>query len=395
MTNRRDFVKSLIVGGTGALVIPQLVSARSPFPWTNPILLTEASAEDPWSEVARILARIKPPVFPNRDFKITDHGAVADGFSDSTAAIRKAIEACHAAGGGRVIVSPGVFMTGAIHLKSNVNLYLAEGATLKFATDPAMYLPVVFTRFEGTECLNFSPFIYAFEQENIAITGSGVLDGSASNENWWKWARRPADSTDPSARPDIRKLLDFGERGVPVAQRVFGQDHMLRPNFIQPYRCRNVLIEGISIRNSPMWEIHPVLCTNVTVRGVKISSHGPNNDGCDPESSHDVLIEDCVFDTGDDCIAIKSGRNSDGRRLHAPSENIIIRNCTMKDGHGGVVIGSECSGDIRNVFAQDCRMDSPNLERVLRFKTNAIRGGVIENVYMRNVEAGQVAGAAI
>src|SRR5713101_4518833 len=355
MTNRRDFVKSLIVGGTGALVIPQLVSARSPFPWTNPILLTEASAEDPWSEAARILARIKPPVFPNRDFKITEHGAVADGSSDSTAAIRKAIEACHAAGGGRVIVSPGVFMTGAIHLKSNVNLYLAEGATLKFATDPAMYLPVVFTRFEGTECLNFSPFIYAFEQGNIAIT----------------------------------------ERGVPVAQRIFGKDHRLRPNFIQPYRCRNVLIESITIRNSPMWEIHPVLSSNVTVRGVKISSHGPNNDGCNPESSRDVLIEDCVFDTGDDCIAIKSGRDNDGRRVAKASENIVIRNCTMKDGHGGVVFGSEVSGNIRNVFVENCHMDSPNLDRAFRFKSNARRGGIVENIFARNVEIGHVAEAVL
>jgi len=395
MTHRRDFVKSLILGGTGALVMPRLVSARSPFPWIDPILLTAASAEDPWSEATKILARIKPPVFPNRDFKIVDHGAVADGSSDSTAAIRKAIEACHAAGGGRVIVSPGVFMTGAIHLKSNVNLYLAEGATLKFATDPAMYLPVVFTRFEGTECLNFSPFIYAFEQENIAITGSGVLDGSASNENWWKWARRAADNVGPPARPDIRRLLDFGERGVPVAQRIFGQDHMLRPNFIQHYPCRNVLVEGITIRNSPMWEIHPVLCTNVTVRGVKVSSHGPNNDGCDPESSRDVLIEDCVFDTGDDCIAIKSGRDNDGRRVAAASENIVIRNCTMKDGHGGVVFGSEISGNVRNVFVENCHMDSPNLDRAFRFKSNARRGGIVENIFVRNVEIGHVAEAVL
>jgi polygalacturonase len=395
ITNRRDFVKSLIAGSTGALVIPRLLSDRSPYPWTNPILLTATSADDPWSEATRILARIKPPVFPNRDFKIIDHGAVADGTSDSSAAIRKAIEACHAAGGGRVIVSPGVFMTGAIHLKSNVNLFLAEGATLKFATDPAKYLPVVFTRFEGTECLNFSPFIYAFEQENIAITGSGVLDGSASNENWWKWARRAAENADPPARPDIRKLLDFGERGVPVAQRTFGQDHMLRPNFIQPYRCRNVLVEGITIRNSPMWEIHPVLSTNVTVRGVKVSSHGPNNDGCNPESSRDVLIEDCMFDTGDDCIAIKSGRDNDGRRVATASENIVIRNCTMKDGHGGVVFGSEVSGNVRNVFVENCHMDSPNLDRAFRFKSNARRGGIVENIFVRNIEIGRVAEAVL
>ena len=189
--------------------------------------------------------------------------------------------------------------------------------------------------------------------------------------------------------------MDLAERGVPVEQRKMGEGSYLRPMFVEPYRCTNVLIEGVTITNSPMYELHPVLCRNVTVRGVTVVSHGPNNDGCDPESSADVLIDRCTFDTGDDCIAIKSGRNADGRRLHTPSENIIVQGCTMKDGHGGVTLGSECSGGIRNVYAQDCRMDSPNLDRVLRVKTNAIRGGVIENVYMRNVEAGQVAGAAI
>ena len=342
-----------------------------------------------WQSVPAILARIKPPKFPARDFNITAYGAVADGQSDSTEAIRRSIEACHNAGGGRVVVPAGIFSTGAIQLKSKVNLYFSEGATLKFSTDTEKYLPAVYTRFEGTECMNYSPFIYAFEQENIAITGSGTLDGSASDANWWAWARRRGSDEAP-ARSSVRKLLDYGERGVPVKDRVFGKGEYLRPNFIQPYRSRNILIEGIHIINSPMWEIHPVLSTNITVRGVKIDSHGPNNDGCDPESSRDVLIEDCIFDTGDDCIAIKSGRDNDGRRVNVPSENIIVRNSTMKDGHGGVVMGSECSGGIRNVFIENCHMDSPNLERALRFKSNARRGGFAENVFMRNVDVGQV-----
>ena len=393
MTNRRDFVKSLIAGSTGVLVMPRSRSAQSSIIATETTLRGDQSANDQWSEIPKILARIKPPVFPQRDFRVTDYGA--GDANDSTEAIRKAIEACHAAGGGRVIVPPGLFLTGAINLKSNVNLYLSEGATLKFSTDPAKYLPVVFTRFEGTECMNFSPFIYAFEQENIAITGTGLLDGSASNENWWRWARRAADDADSPARPDIRRLLDFGQRGTPVAERIFGQDHRLRPNFIQPYRCRNVLVEGITIRNSPMWEIHPVLSSNVTVRGVKISSHGPNNDGCNPESSRDVLIEECMFDTGDDCIAIKSGRDNDGRRVATASENIVIRNCTMKDGHGGVVFGSEVSGNVRNVFVENCHMDSPNLDRAFRFKSNAQRGGIVENIFIRYVEIGRVAEAVL
>jgi polygalacturonase len=154
-------------------------------------------------------------------------------------------------------------------------------------------------------------------------------------------------------------------------------------------------VEGVTIINSPMWEIHPVLSTNVTVRDVQIRSHGPNNDGCNPESSRDVLIERCTFDTGDDCIALKSGRNDDGRRLHAPVENVVIRDCTMKDGHGGVVIGSEISGGARWIFAERCRMDSPRLDRVLRFKTNSVRGGTIEHIYMRDITVGQVAEAIV
>ncbi len=156
-----------------------------------------------------------------------------------------------------------------------------------------------------------------------------------------------------------------------------------------------MLIEGVTIVNSPMWKIRPLLCRNVTVRGVNVISHGPNNDGCDPESCTDVLIEDCLFDTGGDCIAIKSGRNRDGRRVARPAENIIVRACEMKDGHGGLTIGSEISGGCRNVFMENCRMDSPNLDRVLRPKTNSVRGGFIENVYLRNVTVGQVADAVI
>ena len=183
----------------------------------------------------------------------------------------------------------------------------------------------------------------------------------------------------------------MAEKGVAVSERIFGEGHYLRPQFIQPYRCQNVLIDGVSIVNSPMWEIHPVLCTNVTVRNVKISSHGPNNDGCDPESCTDVLIENCIFDTGDDCIAIKSGRNADGRRLNAPTKNVIVRGCQMKDGHGGITIGSEISGGVSWVFGENCKMDSPNLDHALRVKNNAMRGGLLENFHFRNLEVGQVA----
>ncbi len=357
-----------------------------------------AQAASGWDAVPVILARIRPPSFPNRDFEITRYGAVGDGVKDSTEAIRAAIAAANKAGGGRVVVPPGRFLTGAIHLKSNVNLHVAAGATLLFDRDPRKYLPVVFTRWEGMECMNYSPLIYAFEQENIAVSGAGTLDGQAGQQHWWPWKgrRRPASAAGGSTQDKARNLLvRMTEEGVPPEKRVFGDGGFLRPNFIQPYRSKNVLIEGVEILNSPMWEIHPCLCRNVTVRGVRISSHGPNNDGCNPESSVDVLIKDCVFDTGDDCIAIKSGRNNDGRRVGMAVENIVIQGCQMKDGHGGVTIGSEISGSARNIFAEDCRMDSPRLDRALRLKTNSVRGGVIENIYMRNVTVGQVADAIV
>ncbi|MEP6733130.1 MAG: glycoside hydrolase family 28 protein, partial [bacterium] len=260
------------------------------------------------------------------------------------------------------------------------------------------YLPAVFTRWEGMELMGYSPLIYAFEQENVAVTGTGTLDGQASDANWWPWKGSKEHgwkTGDPLQIPARDRLIKMVEDGAPVASRTFADGSYMRPQFIQPYRCRNVLIEDVRIVNSPMWEIHPVLSTNVTVRRVKISSHGPNNDGCNPESCRDVLIDGCEFDTGDDCIAIKSGRNADGRRLKTPTENVIVRNCNMKDGHGGVTIGSEVSGDVRWVFAEKCTMDSPNLDRALRLKTNAMRGGTLEHIYMRDVTVGQVADAIV
>jgi polygalacturonase len=244
------------------------------------------------------------------------------------------------------------------------------------------------------EMMGYSPFIYAYGQTDVAITGAGTLDGQASEAHWWPWKggkNRPL----PNQTAARDRLGAMVEAGTPVAERVFAAGSYLRPQFIQPYRCRNVLVEGVTIVNSPMWEIHPVECTNVTVRGVNIRSHGPNNDGCDPESCRDVLIDRCTFDTGDDCIAIKSGRNADGRRLRVPTENVVVRDCVMKDGHGGVTIGSEISGGVRNVFVERCRMDSPNLDRALRFKNNAMRGGVLEHVYMRDCTVGQVAEAVL
>jgi len=351
-------------------------------------------SEPGWGQVKSILATIKAPKFPGKNFSILKYGAKGDGVTDCTQAFKDAIEACNQAGGGKVVVPKGVFLSGAIHLKSNVNLYISDKATIKFYTDPKKYLPVVFTRFESVECYNYSPLIYAFEQDNVAITGKGTLDGQADDTNWWEWkgSKTPNEKNQVES---VKKLNKMGEDGVPVSQRVFGENHYMRSSFIQFIKCKNILIDGISIVRSPMWEINPVLSENITVQNVKISSLGPNNDGCDPESCKNVLIKNCVFNTGDDCIAIKSGRNNDGRRVDVPSENIIIQNCRMNDGHGGVVIGSEISGSVRNVFAENCVMDSPNLDRALRIKTNSVRGGIVENIYMRNIKVGQVKEAVV
>jgi polygalacturonase len=364
-----------------------IASIAGPFWFVSAALLVAAEPTG-WDSVPTILQQIKPPVFADRDFAVADYGAVGDGKTDCKPAFDKAIAACHTAGGGRVVVPAGDWLVGGpIHLKSNVNLHVDSGATVRFIDHSAPFLPAVFARFEGNEVMNFSPFIYALDEENIAITGGGTFDGQAGKDVWWDWKT--------SGAKDSEALKKMGEDGIDVASRVFGKDHRLRPNFVQPIRCKNLLIEGVTFTNSPMWELNPVLCENVTIRGVTVDSHGPNNDGCDPESCRNVLIENCTFNTGDDCIAIKSGRNADGRRIGVPSENIIIRGCKMLDGHGGVVLGSEMSGGIRNVFVEDCKMDSPHLERAIRLKSNSSRGGYLENLYVRNIQVGQVADAVV
>jgi polygalacturonase len=246
--------------------------------------------------------------------------------------------------------------------------------------------------------MNYSSLIYAYGQENIAITGSGTLDGQGSNENWWSWKGKEEFGWKegmPHQKNGRDKLFEMGENNIPVEQRVFGEGYYLRPNFIQFYNCKNILIEGVTLKDSPMWFLNPVLCQNVSVLNVKIEGLGPNNDGCNPESSKDVLIQDCYFNNGDDCIAIKSGRNNDGRRINIPSENIVVKNCVMRNGHGGVVLGSEISGGVKNVFVEDCQMDSPNLDRAIRIKTNSVRGGVLENIFVRNLTIGEVSEAIL
>lgn len=360
----------------------------------------DTKVEDPWGKLDSLLALISVPVFADNDFNILDFGAVADGKTDNTIAIKKAIIACNQAGGGRVIVPPGNYFSGPIYLKSNVNFHLQKGATILFSTNPKDYLPLVHTRWEGVELMNYSPLIYAYREKNIAITGEGILDGQANRTNWWPWkGKKEYGWTDGMPnQTDVGKrdaLFAMAEKDVPLEKRIFGEGFQLRPQFIQPYFCENVLIEGVTVVNSPMWILHPVLCTNVTIQKVSVNSDGPNTDGCDPESCKNVLIKDCYFNTGDDCIAVKSGRNRDGRRINIPAENTLIQNCTMVNGHGGVVIGSEISGGVKNLFAEGCKMSSPLLDRALRIKTSSARGGTTENIFLRNIEVGQVKQQAV
>ena len=365
---------------------------------------------DGWDEqqYREIEQSIRLPQFAAQDFPITKYGAKPTNTAKKNQkAIQKAIDTCNKKGGGRVIVPAGQkFLTGAITLKSGVNLVVEDGAVLEFAFEPDLY-PIVPTRWEGLDCWNLSPLIYAYQQKDIAITGKGTIDGGGSRETWWPWVSSPkfgfkegmpVHQWKETSRP---RLLKSAEDGIPLDERRFTKEDGLRPQLINFNQCEGILIEDITLLRSPFWVIHPLLSTDITVRGVHINNDGPNGDGCDPESCDRVLIENCYFNTGDDCIAIKSGRNNDGREggqgafAGRPSKNIIIRNCKMNNGHGGVVIGSEISGGCQNVYAHDCEMDSPNLDRVLRIKTNSCRGGVIENINMRNVTVGQCGEAVL
>ena len=356
-----------------------------------------------WDEqqYRQIEQSIRQPQFPDKAFVITKYGAKpGNTAAKNQKAIQKAIDTCSKKGGGRVVVPAGQhFLTAAIQLKSHVNLVVEEGAVLEFAFEPELY-PIVPTRWEGLDCWNLSPLIYAYQQKDVAVTGRGTIDGGGSRETWWPWVSAPKfgfkeGMTVHQWNGSRARLLKAAEDGIDMDERRFGTQDGLRPQMINFNQCEGILIEDVTLLRSPFWVIHPLLSTDITVRGVKINNDGPNGDGCDPESCDRVLIENCYFNTGDDCIAIKSARNNDGREggqgryAGRPSKNIIIRNCEMKNGHGGVVIGSEISGGCQNVYAENCRMDSPSLDRVLRIKTNSCRGGVIENINMRNITVGQ------
>lgn len=351
--------------------------------------------DDPWDKVDEILARIVAPEFPDRDFMVTDFGAIPDGKTDCRSSIMDAIKACTDAGGGRVILPAGEYISeGPLLLKSNVNLHLQERACLKFGINPDDYLTgspefngCVKVRWEGLWCYNYSPVIYAWKEKNIAITGRGTIDGQ-TDKFWAQWYIQNLH------QPDRLKLRKMGMDMVPVEERIFGKGHHLAPGTIELYHCQNVLIEGITTRMPLERTIHPTFCNNVIIRNVHIQNgvlKARNDDGIDPDSSSDVLIEGCTFFNHDDAIGLKSGRAKEGWPENGgrPTENVIIRNCTFHGEHNGVSVGSDMSGGVRNIFVYDCRFGVDHRQQyVFNAKSNSDRGGIIEDIYFRDITVG-------
>lgn len=313
---------------------------------------------------------------------ITAFGAKGNGTSDCQPAFRKAIkQAAKTKGGLHIVVPKGEwFVKGPIHLVSNVTLELQEGSTLKFSADPKDYLPAVKTSWEGTFCQNYSPFIYGYKLSNVAIIGKGTIDGNCM-ETFPLWKKEQ--------REDQMLSRKYNHEETPIEERNFSEGSKLRPHLLQLFDCNDVTLEGVFITNSPFWCIHLLRCENVICRGLRYDAKLVNNDGIDPEMTRNLLIEDIDFNNGDDNVAIKAGRDNDGwRKDSRPSENIIVRNCRFKGLHG-IVIGSEMSAGVQNVFVENCTY-AGYTKRGLYVKTNPNRGGFVRNIYFQNVEFGEV-----
>jgi polygalacturonase len=335
------------------------------------------------------MLKLERPVFPARTFDIRDFGATErtdDPRNMITEAVHMAIEEASKTGGGKVLVPAGDWLSASIHLKSNINLHFEEGATVYFSETRDDYLPVVRQRHEGVEALNYSPLIYASNVQNVAITGKGILDGQG--DHWWEWYEEHG--TPPRAVASK----------VPLSRRNFGKGsgmEGMRPNFIVFLDSEDILIEGITLNDGPMWNIHLIYSERAIVRNVTVNSlRAPNGDGMVIDSSRDVLIEYNHFETGDDAVVIKSGLNEEGLEINIPTENVVVRNFTARDvrtGSGGVVFGSETSGGIRNIYVHDAVFDGS--DRGIRFKTERGRGNVTENIYIRNVQMTNITYEAI
>ncbi len=330
----------------------------------------DKSRDEPFS-----MPEVQKPAFQDRDFNVVDFGATPGGKTKNTRAFSRAIQACVDAGGGRVVVPPGKWLSGPIHLESKVNLHLEKGATILFSSDPDDYLPPVFTRWEGVECYNYSALVYANGAENVAITGEGTLDGQGVN--WWPWKAKQKEA--------VRRLYEQGARDVPVKERIFGtKEDALRPSLVQFINCKKVLLEGVTTKDSPFWTNHFVYCENVTVRGITVlaPSWSPNTDGINLDSTRNAAVSGAYISVGDDAVCVKSGRNRDGIRVGVPTRNVLIEKVTVDKAHGGFVVGSETSGGIENVMARGSRyLDSA---RGVRIKSKRGRGGYVRNVFVED-----------
>jgi polygalacturonase len=324
-------------------------------------------------DMPAILRRVQPPQFRQASVTVSTN-------LNFRQFVQNIIDSLSSAGGGTIIIAPGSYQShGPIHLKTGINFNVAKGASIFFSSQPKDYLPLVKVRWEGTVCYNYSPLVYAFRQKNIALTGSGTLHGGAANF-WHSWKKQP-DGNDQEK--DKKTLRDMGRDGIPEAERRFGEGHKLRPTLIELYECENILIEGLTLEQSPFWTVHPVFSRNIIIRELTIRKGTTNDDGIDPDSCEDVLIENCDIDTDDDPIAIKAGRDNDAWQRPG-SKNIVIRNIRGRSRVGnGFCIGSEMSGGVENVFVENYHITKA--DHGINIKSNLDRGGFVRNIYLRNV----------
>ena len=310
----------------------------------------------------------KVPVFPKRQTTVST--ADRDSRGMITFALNNKISTLSKQGGGTVIIPAGHWLTGRVTLRNNINLHLEQGAVLEFSADIADYQPAVFTRHEGVEVMGAGAFIYANEAKNIALTGQGTIQGPPMDA-----LMRTLRNGNSVVEKDIDYLMPVKDRICDGQQgRTF-----YRPKSFSPINCKNVLVEGVTFERSVLWNVNPVYCENVIIRGITVNSTNvPSGDGIDISSCRNVLIEYSTLNCGDDCFTLKSGRCEDGLRVNRPTENVVIRYCLAKDGHGGITCGSETAGGIRNVYLHDCVFDGTRTG--FRFKTRRNRGGTVEGI---------------
>ena len=355
---------------------------------------------------------VQRPSFPDYQVDIRDFGAKADGETLNTEAINNAIKAVSEKGGGKVVIPEGLWLTGPVVLQNNVNLHVEKNALVLFSGDADLY-PLVRTSFEGLDMLRCQSPISAMNAENIAITGYGVLDGSGDSwrpvkrnkmtDGQWKSLLKSGGVVDESGKvwyPNEGALKASILTGSKEKREISnseweGMKRWLRPVLLSIVKSKRVLLEGVTFRNSPSWCLHPLSCEDLTLNGVKVFNpwYSQNGDALDVESCKNVVVTNSLFDAGDDAICIKSGKDADGRRRGEPCENVLVKNNTVLHGHGGFVVGSEMSGGVRNVYVADCTFIGTDVG--LRFKSTRGRGGVVENVYVDNINMINIPGDAL